>query len=686
MLVRPSARVTSSTATRSTRRSGTRSSARTTTKYVVEGGALKVTTVAGDIYSGRDTAVNTRNFLLQTADHAGADWVIETKLVGHDRAAATSRAACWPTATTATTSSSTLISDDGQTADQPDRAALGGRRHRPEPAAAVRTCPPGTTDIWLRLTKTGTSTRASTRSTAPTWTALAETVAERHGGAAVRPVHAGRQRPGGTVTFDYFSVDGEGGLPGRASPRTRAPVLGDRDGDADVRLRPAAGRLHGRGDRRRRGPADLQLGLRRRRHGGLVRAEPVAHLRHGGHVRRQGDGVRRRGRRRRRPCTVTVLAGRRPGRALPGARVLQDRRASGTTSIDEGIAAIKAARRRRTTSRSTPPRTRRVFRDGVLVAATTRWCSCRRPATRSTTRSRRRSSTTSRPAAATPASTPPPTPSTTWPWYGRLVGALLPQPPGERRTATVRIEDHGPPRPTEGLAGPLAATGRVVQLPVAGVRRRPGSADGDFSPRPNVHVLRRRRGDLRRGRRQRDAMTTIRSRGASATTAAGRGTRAWATPRLVRPRRRLPHAPPRRPGGQRPARWRTRRAASSRPATARSCRRSRIRAPGTAPLQVNFSATGIDPDGGEIAEYKLDVLRRRPFFGLERVAHVHDGGRVHRHRRGQGQRGCRDDEVGHGLGDRDRPRAGDRRGDRRPDVGSGAVGGAVPGGGRRSRR
>ena len=76
----------------------------------------------------------------------------------------------------------------------------------------------------------------------------------------------------------------------------------------------------------------------------------------------------------------------------------------------------------------------------------------------------------------------------TWPWYGKLVGALLPQPPNGTPTATVVTEDtvhlstaHLPARWTrmdewynyQGLANPVINGGGV-----------------DFSPRANpVHVL-----------------------------------------------------------------------------------------------------------------------------------------------------------------------------------------------------
>ena len=47
------------------------------TKYAVGNGALTVTTTAGEIYQG---GTGGGPILLQAADHAGADWVLETKL------------------------------------------------------------------------------------------------------------------------------------------------------------------------------------------------------------------------------------------------------------------------------------------------------------------------------------------------------------------------------------------------------------------------------------------------------------------------------------------------------------------------------------------------------------------------------------------------------------------------------
>ena len=49
--------------------------------YSVAAGRLTITTEPGDIYTG-DTNPPPNNFILQSADHAGDDWVIETKITG----------------------------------------------------------------------------------------------------------------------------------------------------------------------------------------------------------------------------------------------------------------------------------------------------------------------------------------------------------------------------------------------------------------------------------------------------------------------------------------------------------------------------------------------------------------------------------------------------------------------------
>ena len=249
-----------------------------------------------------------------------------------------------------------LISDENQTAVNRIelRSEEGDVVQNPQPQFG--TLPPGTTDVWLRLTKTGDVYKGEYSFDGETWTALAETVRttwRRRGSACSRRASAARAPPSRSTTSRSTARRAARG----EEPENEAPVLGDVDGDADVRHRPAAGALHGGGDRRRRGRADLQLGLRRRRHGGLDRAEPVAHLHRGGHVRRQGDGVRRRGASVSKTVTVSVLPAADPDARF---RVLVFSKTTGFRhdSIDEGIAAIRQLGAT-TTSRSTPPRTRR---------------------------------------------------------------------------------------------------------------------------------------------------------------------------------------------------------------------------------------------------------------------------------------------------------------------------------------
>ena len=99
-----------------------------------------------------------------------------------------------------------LISDDGQTVKNRIelRSEVDGAIQDPQPQRDRRLNADAA--VWLRLTKTGTATRASTRSTATTWTAIGQPVTNADGGPDVRPVHARRQQPAAARrVFDYFS-------------------------------------------------------------------------------------------------------------------------------------------------------------------------------------------------------------------------------------------------------------------------------------------------------------------------------------------------------------------------------------------------------------------------------------------------------------------------------------------------
>ena len=595
--------------------------------------------MGGDIYSGPDTAADTRNFLLQSPDHAGADWVIETKVGGAELSGGYEHAGLLAYEDDGDYVKYDLISDDSQTAVNRIelRSEEGDVVQNPQPQFG--TLPPGTTDAWLRLTKTGDVYKGEYSFDGQTWTALAETVQNDMEAPRFGLFTQGVSSPGGTVTFDYFSVDGETGCPGE-EPENEAPVLGRPDGDADVRLRPAAGRLHGGGDGRRRGPADLQLGLRRRRDGGLVRAEPVAHLHRGGHVRRQGDGVRRQASASK-TVTVSVLPAADPDarfRALVFSKTAGFRH----SSIDEGIAAIKQLGvdhdfQVDATEDAT------AFRAGVLSQYDT-------VVFLSTTGDVLDDAQQAafedfvRPAAATPASTRPRTPSTrgrgTASWWARTSATTRrtrtrPCGPSTTSTSTRRSRACRPPdsRLDEWY------NFQSPENPVV------GGGGVDFSPRPDVHVLQ----NVDEASYDEDDGNTTDDDHPVTWCQRYDGGRSFYTAHgphrgLVRraSANNILHPDPRRARGhgRRHARSGVRRRGRRGGGADRAgVRRSDARAPRR--CAVNFSASGIDPDGGAIAEYKWTFSDGGHVLRVQRVAHVHDGRRVHRHGGGQGRRGRR---------------------------------------------
>ena len=99
------------------------------------------------------------------------------------------------------------------------RSEQAGAIQNPQPqlTPAAR---PATTDVWLRLTKTGTTYKGEYSFDGTTWTALsADGRRTRMADADVRPLHARRAAAAAaTVDFDYFKVDGTD-----AAAASRAP-------------------------------------------------------------------------------------------------------------------------------------------------------------------------------------------------------------------------------------------------------------------------------------------------------------------------------------------------------------------------------------------------------------------------------------------------------------------------------
>ena len=156
-------------------------------------GALRITTVAGDIYTNGDPS-STRNFILQQAP--AGDWVIETKVSG-DMSGGYEHGGLMVRQDDDNYIKFDVISDDGQTIKNRIelRSEVAGAIQEPQPQ--VTKPAPGYGDVWLRLTKTGT-TYSGEYSRGRRDVDVRRRTGRQRGdhGADLRRVHAGCQQPG----------------------------------------------------------------------------------------------------------------------------------------------------------------------------------------------------------------------------------------------------------------------------------------------------------------------------------------------------------------------------------------------------------------------------------------------------------------------------------------------------------
>src|SRR4051794_33268214 len=195
------------------------------TKYNVSNGALNVTAVAGDLYTNSDSSA-TRNLILQTADHASANYVLETKLTtnlagGYGQGGII------------------VYTDDDNyvkldAISDVNNARINRIEFRSEQAQAIQNpqpeftqVPTGTTTIWLRLTKAGTSYTGEYSFDGTTWNALSAAIANTQTTPKFGLYTLGVQAPGigANVSFDYFKVNGSTGCGGGSGPVNAAPVI-----------------------------------------------------------------------------------------------------------------------------------------------------------------------------------------------------------------------------------------------------------------------------------------------------------------------------------------------------------------------------------------------------------------------------------------------------------------------------
>jgi PKD repeat protein/glucose/arabinose dehydrogenase len=192
--------------------------------YSVAGGELTITTEPGDIYTG-DTTPPPNNFILQSSGHAGEDWVLETKLSGTiDGGYAQGGLLAYVNGDDYVKFDA--ISDAGVTRINrlELRSEIGGAIATPTPDADV---PAGTTAIWLRLAKTGTTYSGEYSWDGRTWTAMPAAVSNPIADPDFGLFAFGPQADGvgDTVSFDSFTLDGPDGCE-PPPPSNEAPAIG----------------------------------------------------------------------------------------------------------------------------------------------------------------------------------------------------------------------------------------------------------------------------------------------------------------------------------------------------------------------------------------------------------------------------------------------------------------------------
>ena len=177
------------------------------TLYSVSGGKLTINTVQADVDGGN------KNFILQTADHTGSDFVLETKL------------SAWTLSDNYEQAGILIYGDDNNwvkfdpISDQNNtvinrielRSKVNGTVVNPQPQINV---PGGTTAIWIRLTKSGTDYSGEASFDGSTWQSVGQPVPNAMAAPKFGLFTAGVNSSGQSATFDYFKVNGSTGCSG----------------------------------------------------------------------------------------------------------------------------------------------------------------------------------------------------------------------------------------------------------------------------------------------------------------------------------------------------------------------------------------------------------------------------------------------------------------------------------------
>jgi regulation of enolase protein 1 (concanavalin A-like superfamily) len=183
-------------------------------KIAFADGDLKVTTVLGDIYTNGDPS-GTRNFLLQSADHIGKEnYVLETKVDVSQLNGGYAQGGILVRADDDNYIKFDAISDVNNTKFNRIelRSEQAGVIQNPQPEVNSG-FPAVVNDVWLRLTKTGTSYKGEWSLDGSTWTAMAAEVSNTMTNPDFGLFTLGVQIADRVVGFEYFKVDGSTGCP-----------------------------------------------------------------------------------------------------------------------------------------------------------------------------------------------------------------------------------------------------------------------------------------------------------------------------------------------------------------------------------------------------------------------------------------------------------------------------------------
>ena len=190
-------------------------------KYSVADGALKVTTTLGEIYQA---GTGGGPLLLQAADHAGADWVLETKLT-NTLNGGYSQGGILAYGDDNNYVKINAISDEGNARVNrlELRSEVGGT------VSAIPTDPQVTAaqaagPIWLKLSKAGNTYTGQYKFTETgQWQNFSGTVTNAMAAPKFGLYTQGVLQAGDTVTFEYFSVDGDSRAARRRTRTSRRP-------------------------------------------------------------------------------------------------------------------------------------------------------------------------------------------------------------------------------------------------------------------------------------------------------------------------------------------------------------------------------------------------------------------------------------------------------------------------------